>query len=266
MTGEIRSKPGDLIITGDPKLEKYRRLVMRRDQLKKEILQLRNVYMMLFGELRMQEYELEIAVIQLKKEITWIIQRLNSRSVVDLDQLASDMKAVMEAYYEQLSSMKIDFEISRQSKPVSEEDLRDIRVLYRRIARKIHPDLHPDYEKDEVMLNLWYAAASAYECNDKTGLEDVLIEIESLNRDPESPNAHYLPDHLEDRIEKTEDEIERLQLNPILVWRDKTEDEAKIAREKHQFEQSIQQLEEYKAQLEKQKQDLIEGGTACLIH
>ena len=81
------------------------KLLMKRDALKKKIHSIKIHYIQLFGKLRMEEFNLQIRIIRLKKEIAWMVRKLNSHEAVDIEQMQSEIDQQMSEYDLQMTCL-----------------------------------------------------------------------------------------------------------------------------------------------------------------
>ncbi len=248
--------------------KQLRELLMERDELKKEIRAIRMEYVRIFGEERLEEFSLQVRAVRLKKEIAWIVRRLNTNEAVDPDQMKDEIDQVMSSYETQLSNMAGEYAAVKEAEEVSEEDARKIRQIYHRIAKSIHPDLHPELAGNEDAQLLWHAVSLAYELNDLEELEN--LETQLLILLPEHSEAGLSDFEFSfdprKRLIRIQDQIDDLLKDPVFELREWIETEEGRRQRKALFEKSILKLQAYLELLEEQKEMLMERSRSCQMH
>ncbi len=159
-------------------------------------------YMLSLGSLEYKAYELNCAVLRLKRKIELIQAKKNRQEKViisviedNLDEEFAEYQRILEIQIDRMNSA-----IERgNGKVLSEEDTREIKKLYRAIVKILHPDLHPDIT--EAQIKLFHNAVVAYENCDL----NTLRIINTMVSDP------VLPDKNEDELSFQKKEKERLE-------------------------------------------------------
>lgn len=145
------------------------------------------------------EKELELAT--LENELAFF-ERIYAQQVgklyVELDQLDAEIARELhrlhhdpehQARYEaaeqkaHANQQAVDEKLSREAQkhPVPSEDVRN---LFRKIAKIIHPDLATDEDDRAFRTHLMARANAAYKSNDKAALEKILTEWEHRSEQP----------------------------------------------------------------------------------
>ena len=147
-------------------------LVLERDELIYVICKnLEMTYMLTFGGLEYKIYEMECALLRLKRKAE-LIQAKISRQEKVIETLIDELLEREFAEYlrklkEQMDKMNAALERSKKTF-LSDEETRELKNLYRRIVKVLHPDLYPNL--DETISRLFQNAVIAYENGDLEGL------------------------------------------------------------------------------------------------
>lgn len=163
------------------------RVVLERDELL--YVECRNIemrYMLAIGGLEYKAYEIECAILRLKRKAELIQTQKNRQEKVVLAQIEALLDSEFAAYQaklnEQIAKLNAALERNR-SEPLSAAETSELKKLYRAIVKSLHPDLHP--EQSAAKSQLFQNAVTAYENGDIDGLR----LISTLITEPDLPEA-----------------------------------------------------------------------------
>lgn len=226
-------------------LDKYKSLILERDDVKKDAFNYQEKYYRTFGEYIKTSFSLKVDCIRLKKKIGYCQLCINQQKEITEDALNTYIAEVMQAYDAELRNIIAHVNASKNSKSISNEDYSKIKKIYRKIVKLIHPDMNPELFKNPRIQELWNRLSIAYECNDLEELEniEVLIAEEIENKD-----LNIEVENLEQRIKKLEEEIQNIKnTNPYQYKYLLDDSEEEISR----FKKEIEDYTNYQKELEK---------------
>lgn len=239
----------EVIKTVDPKEILYEEVLLRRENLKKEAAQFYISYLKEFGELLTEAFQRKVACIKLKKMIAYCQRCKNGGQVIDRTGLNRYIETEMDEYREYLEQLAEEINAARRTKRASAEVLLQIKEVYYRLAKMIHPDMRPDLAKDIILKEYWNRILIAYQLNDLAELQ----ELESLVRiylgSHSSTDNRTLPD-LEKQIKKIEEEIERIINTAPYIYRFLLEDKTEKTKRKNELQREIKEYTEYEKELQ----------------
>jgi len=148
-------------------------LVLERDELLyQECKNIEMKYMLSVGALEYKAYEIECVVLRLKRKIELLQAIINRQEKVILSEIEYVLDFEFAEYQEKLREQidKVNAAMERgRGRPLTEEETRELKKLYRAIVKALHPDLHPDL--DDGKIRLFHNAVKAYEYGDLNGLK-----------------------------------------------------------------------------------------------
>ena len=148
------------------KYQQYEKLLFERDKYKKQAGEYLRDYIREFGELLTEVFRKKISCIEKKKMISYCQIRLNRGEMIDAQAMSEYIRREMDEYNERLADMMHNNELCRKDVAISNSDVMQIKRIYRRIAKKIHPDINPAVSESHTLMDLWNRVVISYDCND----------------------------------------------------------------------------------------------------
>ncbi|MBQ1331704.1 MAG: hypothetical protein IIY36_02125 [Lachnospiraceae bacterium] len=240
----------ELIRSGGGDYERYEKLVLERDRLEKEAIQIECAWLREFGQLMTDLFEEKIECIKVRKMIAFYQAAANRGEQADQEEMIAYLQRELAEYYTNLRDMLKRNEAARKGRVITEYEEKRIRALYRWIAKRLHPDTHPGVEDDPDLLLLWDMASAAYRMSDLKRLMDVEMLVQkALAESGGGPAEIEVPD-IALRIEELEEEIREIRTTEPYIWGEILDDEEACAAKKAALEKELNEYREYRAQLE----------------
>lgn len=216
-------------------------LLLERDELK--FVHCKNIeitYMLALGGFEYKVYEAECAVLRLKRKMELIQIKKNRQDKVIIEDIENLLDEEFAEYQK-----KLDAQISKMNEALehsrgdflSEEEAKELKSLYRKIVKSLHPDLHPDIS--DAQLKLFHNAVSAYENGDLGALRI----ISDMVCEP------ALPENNSDGIKALIEEKKRLEKSVTLI-------NEKIATIKNSYPYILKPIVEDSKKIEQKKVEL----------
>lgn len=140
---------------------------------------------------------------------------------------------------------------------LSPEELEEIKLIYRKLVRKLHPDLQKTSDKAEWLKTMWLRVQDAYQTLDRKALETLQRLVDLRLRNLNSLSLSEILESqfwLEEELYRLESEIKGLKRSPAWGFSRKRSYEAlkkKLARElAREHDQIASQIEDLRAQHE----------------
>lgn len=151
----------------------YEQLLLYRDRLKKDCRRISEEYMRVFGPLTVQVFGTRISCIRKRKMIRYIQSSLRLSHEPNLKELTCILQTEMEAYEKKLEKLNGECRACREYREEDALEAQKSELLYRELARLMHPDIHPETGTDPVLRDLWRRAEAAYDGNDADTLQEL---------------------------------------------------------------------------------------------
>ena len=158
--------------------------------------------MLKLGSIEYKAYEAQCAALRLKRKIELIQAKKNRQEKVIISAIEETLDNEFAEYQKQLNEQidKMNDALKRSKAEVlSDEDNKELKKLYRKIVKALHPDINPDVS--EAQVQLFDNAVSAYKSGD---LGTLRIIGEMVGNNP-------LPEQRKDAMTQLVEERERLQ-------------------------------------------------------
>lgn len=231
---------------------KYESLLLQRDQLKKEALQYRRAYIREFGELINQVFEKKIDCIALKKSITFCQLAKNQGRKPNIAAMNKYVAQQMTEYRKQLSDMVSEFNSTKSDSTISPLDAKEIKAIYRKIARQLHPDMSPVTKEHPELVELWEQASIAYKCNDLKMLRETDFLVQQVLSQLGASDAPIVVPDIAEKIAALEQEIHTIITTEPYSYKLILDDKDETADRKTAYEAELMQYTEYEKQLQQQ--------------
>ena len=251
--------------TNDRLYETYETLLLKRDQMYREAGSFQISYTKVFGDLIKAVFEEKIACIKLKKKITYYQAALNRGVHVDPEEMEQAIEKDMTMYYRELRQITERNENAKNARPANDIAVHRCKKLYKRIAKRIHPDINPWTAGKMELMDLWNRTVMAYRALNVKELEELEVlanhTMEKLGLDTieiEIPN-------LEDKIEQVEKEINEILTTEPYIYEELLDDEDAVQEKKNELQKELEEYQAYQKELDDAlRQMMVFDGVSAL--
>ncbi|MBE5924693.1 MAG: hypothetical protein E7271_09550 [Lachnospiraceae bacterium] len=245
--------------------EEYEELLVRRDQLFKEAGSYMTGYTAEFGDLITANFELKIECIKKKKAISYCRRRINRGLGIDGNSMQAELDKEMNLYYVQLKGMIDDTENAKNAEKVGEYRYSRAKKIYRRLAKRLHPDINKKTNDNDILKEYWNRIVVAYHKSDIEELED--LEVLVRNTMEELGDVGFEIDYsdIEKRIERVERQINDIINTEPYIYGEILNSEERKEELKNNLQEEHDDYEQYLDTLSKSLDDMLrEGGVEVI--
>lgn len=119
--------------------------------------------------------KVEIEIAKIKKEMEYLVRKKNRNESYDLEEMDDFVNQALEGMKAQYERMKEEQTQLKNKKMLSQEEVKEVKKLYRRLVKLVHPDLNPHQTKEQK--ELWHQLQEAYRNNDLVWLRELNVLI-----------------------------------------------------------------------------------------
>lgn len=231
-------------------------LLLERDNLLlHECKNIEDQYILKFGKLEYKVYEAECDYRRLKRKLELIIICRNHNKPIDLKKIDEQLEKELAEFYKKLNARLDEIEEAnrRASLPkLSKEDAAELKSIYRKLIKKLHPDMNPnvtEYEKE-----LFNKVVECYENGDLMGLQIIAITLgEDIPITPE--NTFEEKQRLTLLVDKLNSEIHEIKTTYPYILLETLADKQKTAERYKQlhemYDRYLYQIKIYTDEIER---------------
>lgn len=249
-----------LIRSEDALRAKYEKLLLERDALRKEAGGCLTLYLREFGGLIAQVFQKKVDCITQKKSIAYCQMAANRGRMVDAGALRQFVDEAMRQYRSELAQLISDCESSRSAKAVPEHVALAVKSLYRKIAKRIHPDLNPALGGREVFAELWARVAQAYARNDLQEMQCLEVLVHRALDSAGAPAEPLVLPNLPERIAALTAQIGDIVRTDPYQYRYLLADQGAVAAKKEELQQELETYTAYEQELKAVLREFLKNG------
>ena len=250
----------ELIKLSSNKYDEYEALLLERDQLSKEAGQIWTAYTQTFGKWIAGIYEEKVECIKCKKTIDFYQRALNHGGVVDQDALQAYLDQEMAAYYVHLKRLQEDYSRCKDAPVSTPYQVQRAKTLYRRLAKRIHPDIFPETDRQDSLRELWQRILTAYAHNDVKALSELEVLVRKALKDLGKPETRIEIPEIEDRIEALRKEIYDISHTEPYTYGALLEEEEAVEKKKAELQKELEEYQNYHAELKEVILQMVTNG------
>ncbi|MBE5922071.1 MAG: molecular chaperone DnaJ [Lachnospiraceae bacterium] len=235
-------------------------LLLERDELQYVICKnIETAYMLELGGLEYKAYKAQCAALRLKRKVELIQVKMNRQEKVILSKLEATLDAEFAEYQKKLDKQmeKMNEALERgKAEHLSESDSKELKKMYRKIVKVLHPDIHP--QATEAQMQLLDHAMEAYKNGDLATLRVIHEMVGDHTVPEESQDAMRQvteeKERLTDLLKNVRESIDKIKSEYPYNVKDIMENPEKIAQRKAELEKILAYYKEltaiYKAKVE----------------
>lgn len=235
-------------------------LLLERDELQFVICKnIETEYVLKLGSIEYKAYEAQCAALRLKRKIELIQAKKNRQEKVIISAIEETLNSEFAEYQKQLNEQidKMNDALKRSKAEVlTNEENKELKKLYRKIVKALHPDINPDVS--EIQVNLFDNAVQAYKNGDLNTLR-IIGEMVGNSPLPEQhkdalTQLNEEKERLQNLLKAIKDSIEQIKSEYPYTMKEIIEDEEQTEQKKKELENILSQYNElisiYKAKIE----------------
>ena len=205
---------------------------------------LNSLYEASVGVLLFEEFKLGIQIKLTQLEISLTQAYINHNAPIDHYRIEEQVKAARREYQARIEQKEAELKQAEEylnAPCLSKEETKELRDLYRMIAKALHPDLHPDQGREEC--DLFIKAASAYRKGDVQTLRQIALLIQTNNLDALNglPNEDLLTliEKARESIAIFQERIDLMNSQFPFIYRDRILDPQWIKEQQQELKERI---------------------------
>lgn len=183
--------------------------------LEKESKHIYHQYYFLFGEAIYKRYHSYVLCLRLRRKLELCRMRINRQETVDYGKIEEELDRELEEHFERLESFLKEYIDSKQyflGTPVTDENVREIRRIFYKIAKRIHPDLAGEFT--EAKKDIWEKVQDAYKRNDLEAMAEYEYIVDNLFIEDAEIDVKHLTEEI-DKLERIIEEYKQKSKNII---------------------------------------------------
>lgn len=251
-------------LTKDELLLTYEDLLMKKEQYIKDGESYRISYVQEFGELTAEVFKAKIECIRLKKTIAFCQKAVNAGKKINVEAMNENIEMEMKVYQAELQSILMENKKAGEAKSSDKFDLTLAKKIYRRLAKKLHPDINQKTEKEPRLMDLWNQIMMAYYKNDAERLEELEVLVNAVFKELGEDALDIDFQDLEDRIKALEIKIGIIVSDKPYTYGELLLDDEKVEAKKEEMNKELKEYQDYAIELEEVLAGLLMDGGATL--
>ena len=240
----------DLIKVKSLSYQRYEELLLEKEALRKEAESYQIKYNEIFNVLNTNTYEARMECVRKRKIVSYCQSMLDLGSPIDKNELDTFIENAMKEYKDTLNYILNNDDKTDINK--NPDNIKQIKSLYRQLARLIHPDMNSDLKDDKVIQDLWNRTYVAYNCSNLEELEELEVLI---NKYLESINHEHMEieiPNVDEKIFNLNREIEKIIHTNPYQYKYIISDENSIKLKKEELQKELEDYKRYSIELNKQ--------------
>lgn len=200
-----------------------------------------HAFIMEFGSLEYKIYELDMEINRVKRKINMIQYKINHEKEIDLELIDEELDKEFKEYLEKLKELqdeiKYAFDKDLMTAPLSEEDAKELKRLYKLIIKRLHPDLNKNLSEND--RELFLTATEAYAQGNLKVIKSIYLLLEE-----DSDDALEDLKDIEELIKEIDEKILKIKQDYPYNKKELIENEELIANYKSELNNLIELKED----------------------
>lgn len=232
--------------------ERYEELLLKKEALKKEAENYKIQYNEIFNVLNNDTYEARMECVKKRKIVSYCQNLYDLDAKIYRKDLNTYIDKAMEEYRNTLDYILSNDEKEKKRISMNKDDEKQIKNIYRKLARLVHPDMNSKLKDNKTIQDLWNRTCIAYSCLNLEELQELVVLInrylESINQgsiDIEIPNV-------DEKIFCLNREIEKIKHTNPYLYKYVIADKEAIIKKKSELLKELSDYKRYLNELNKQ--------------
>lgn len=235
----------DIIKLKDNQYTEYEDLLLLRDEYKRKQSNYYTLYIHEFGDLITELFKQKVECIKLKKMITFCITKSNHNQIINQSELDQFIALAMDAYNQELEDMIEENNACKDLKEYNAQSLLLVKKTYRRIAKKIHPDVNPSLYEHKEIQDLWLRTTIAYNVLNIDELQEIEVLVNKVMKELNISEEDIHIENIDEKIEKIKEVIEHIKTTDPYMYKYILEDKEAVQNKKDELEKEFNEYKEY---------------------
>ena len=237
--------------------EQYEFLLLKRDQYRNKAGQILISYTKEFGDLINAVFEKKIECIRLKKAIAMCLAYINRGEAVDVDAMNARIDREMTLYYAELEEMLSRTQAAQNARVLPQTVVLEIRRIYRKLVRLLHPDINPATCEFPEAIDLWNRISIAYHSNNLDEMRELEVLAAALTEKMGGNDITVdIPD-IEEKIAALEQEINDILAKEPYIYKKILEDADLIREKKDALHSELDEYSRYQNELQQNLDQML---------
>ena len=249
----------ELIRLTDGDYSQYEELLLKRDEAEKQADHMFMEYTRIFGDITTEIFKLKVECIAIKKSISYIVMIKNRGEELDPRKLAEYIEERMAVYQAELDEMIRTNEESKKGVQISAYQEKEIKRVYRKLAKLLHPDLSNLTERHPELAEIFQRIMIAYKCNNYKEIKELEFLVSKALDDLGEERLEVVIPNIEEKIKELEDEIKGIITSEPYIYYQYINDREKQEAKMLEFQEEKETYIKYKEELKKNLKDIQEN-------
>lgn len=256
----------DKFSMNDNDMDKYVRLIIKRDQLLKEAAFYEDEYLREFGEEMLNLYEEKVKCIEVRKKIHHCQARVNHHDAIERETMEKMVFLEMQGYYENLKNLQNDVKQAKDTKRVTAYTAMEAKRHYRNIAKMVHPDIQPLAKENAFMQEVWERAVKAYHACAADELAEIEV-VTARHLKHLGIEVDEIPtiDHVEEKIERIRNQIDRIINTDPYQYRELLLHPELVEERHDELLEEMMHYQDHRMELEKMLELFLSEGDVTIL-